>query len=130
MNDPLADEATVTATAPAGGTATASSTPAQSTIKTVEYTTPSDMPEISWFWRRWYVFGVSAAAVGHIYWMSAYPSDTQNARQASLCDYALLTALVFFYIAGASAEGFVRLVGAIRTSRKETVTSTPNGTPE
>lgn len=125
---PDAEGTTASATAPPGGTATAVSTPATTETKVVEYGDATDLPEVQWLWRRVFVF---ASAIGIL--ALAWRISERITEPAALHDglricLGLIALLIFTYLSGASAEAIVKLVGAIRTSRKETITSAPSAT--
>jgi cytochrome bd-type quinol oxidase subunit 1 len=94
----------------------------QSTIKTVEYAEPSPVPENNWFWRRMFAFGFTVACFVFAWRLSERVEDIGTLRMA--LRYSLLGAAMMslLYMAGASAEAIGRIVAAVRTSRKETVT--------
>lgn len=89
----------------------------------VEYGDPSDMPEMQWFWRRIFIYAVTFGA--------SYELDKLSSRIHSepllhdivrlMCAVVMLAMML--YVAGASSEAITKLVGAIKTSRKETVST-------
>ena len=96
------------------------------TIKTVEYADPSPVPESNWFWRRLYVFVVTAALATHIGWMTLTQVKSEGTlREVIRNDQWLIMLYALLYLAGASAEAIANVVAAIRTARKETITTAP-----
>lgn len=123
--EPGPDAGTVTATAPVGGTATATSSPPLVMSKTVEHGEASAMPEIGWLWRRLYIFPLTGALCWMIFTGALNTKDVPTLREIIRGDQILLALMMLLYLAGASTEAITRLVGAIKTSRKETVTEAP-----
>lgn len=93
--------------------------------KTVTHEDPSDLPEINWLWRRIFIFMVTMGAMGHVAWTAYRVTDVQTLRQTIFYDQGLIALMALLYIAGASSEAITRLVGAVRTSRKEILTEEP-----
>lgn len=91
------------------------------TIRTVEYGDASDLPEINWLWRRVFIFALTAACAFHVWLTIRRVHDIETLRQTVRNDQLLIALLALLYIAGASTEAITRLVGAVRTSRRETV---------
>ncbi len=122
----MTDEApTVTATAPPGGSATATTSPALAVTKTIEHNEASALPETGWFWRRLFIFAVSAALIYLIHRTLDRATDMPTVRLIARGLLILLGLSMLLYIAGASTEAITRLVGAVKTTRRETVTETP-----
>lgn len=103
---------------------------ATGTIHTIEFGPPSDMPEINWLWRRVYIFLVTAGA--------SYETDklalrvTDQKLLHSIIGYlvAIIALMALLYIAGASSENITKLVGAIKTTRKETISTAESTTQQ
>jgi len=119
------DGSTVTATAPPGGSVTATASPALAITKTVEHNEASALPETGWFWRRLFIFAVSAALIYLIHRTLDRATDMPTVRLIARGLLILLGLSMLLYIAGASTEAITRLVGAVKTTRKETVTERP-----
>lgn len=98
---------------------------ANATVKTVEYTEPSPVPESNWLWRRTYVFVVTALLCAHVGWLTYRIDDIGSLREIARNSQGLILLYALLYLAGASAEAISSIVAAIRTARKETVTSAP-----
>lgn len=97
----------------------------QATVRTVEHAEPSALPETGWAWRRTFAFMVTVTMTVLAWRISERITDVATLR---LCvRYAFWTILLMclLYMAGASAEAITKLVGAIRTTRKETITTAP-----
>lgn len=98
---------------------------ADAEIKTVEYTEPSPIPEIEWGWRRAYSYVVTLALMGHVGWLSWRIKDERILAESMTLSQYILVIVLLLYLAGASAEAIGKIIAAVRTSRKETVTSAP-----
>lgn len=94
---------------------------------TIEHGDPSPMPETDWLWRRLYVWGVTAALAAHIFWTSLRTSDVATLRETIRNDQGLILLFALLYLAGASAEAIAGIVAAVRTARRETITTAPAG---
>lgn len=94
-------------------------------IKTIEYTEPSPVPEVDWFWRRAYSYVVSAALMAHIGWLTYRIKDESLLAESSRLSQFILVVVLLLYLAGASAEAIGRIIASVRTSRKETVVTAP-----
>jgi hypothetical protein len=94
-------------------------------VRTIEHADPSPVPENNWLWRRVFVFACTAVFCAHIWWLSSRTDDVQTLRETIRNDQGLIFLYALLYLAGASAEAIGRIVAAIRTSRKETVTQAP-----
>jgi hypothetical protein len=92
-----------------------------STIRTVEYGDASDLPEINWLWRRVFIFLLTVWCAFHLWLTVRRIDDIGTLREVVRGDQLLIALLALLYIAGASTEAITRLVGAVRTSRKETI---------
>lgn len=97
----------------------------QATIKTVEHLEPSAMPETGWLWRRVYAFAVTLAMTLLAWRVSERIQDEASLREALRYAHWAILLMCLLYMAGASAEAITKLVGAIRTTRKETITTAP-----
>ena len=93
--------------------------------KIIEYEQPSDLPEINWLWRRIFIFTVTYALLALVYWIVYRITDVGTIRMVAQYALILVGLFAMLYVAGASSEAITRLIGAIRTSRKETVTGDP-----
>lgn len=91
----------------------------------IEHGDPSPLPEPAWLWRRLYVWGASATLAAHIFWTSLRTSDVATLRETIRNDQGLILLFALLYLAGASAEAIAAIIGAIRTARRETITTTP-----
>lgn len=114
------DDATVTATA------TVSAAPPVPAVvaTTVEYGEPSPQPELTWLWRRAYVFAVTAALCVHVAWLS-HGLQGHAVERIIRNDQFLIAGYALLYLAGASTEAIAKVVAAVRTSRRETTTTAP-----
>lgn len=124
----MSEDATITASAPAGGSVTATAVPPSipaAEVKVVEHGEASDLPELDWVWRRAFVFALVAICALLVWRISERVNDVDTLKMTIkyLCWIILLLCLL--YIAGASSEKIVQLVSAFRTTRKETITSGP-----
>lgn len=95
------------------------------TIKTVEHGEASELPEITWGWRRLFVFGLTLILCALVAWIAWRVSDVRTLREIAVNSQGLIFLLVFVYVAGATATDVVQLVTAFGSTRKETVTSAP-----
>lgn len=127
----MSDETTVSATVPQGSSATVVTGPASApvTTKTVEHAEASDLPEVNWFFRRIYIFALTIALAWMVWHLSLRVTEPKILRDIIRVDQWLIALLAFLYIAGASAEGVVKLVAALKTTRKETVKTEPAVAP-
>lgn len=122
----MTDDATVTATAPAGGSVTATAAQPSAQVKVVEHGDASTLPDSSgWMWRRLLIYLVTVAALAFTGWIIERIDDVTTLRMIARYCLGLVALCLFLYVAGASAEDVVRLVSAVRTTRKETITNTP-----
>lgn len=121
------EDATVTATAPAGGSVTATAVQPAASVSVVEHGEASDLPELDWVWRRAFVFALTAACCFGILWLTRNITDVATLKMTIKYLCWIIILLCMLYIAGASSEKIVQLVSAVRTTRKETITS---GSPE
>jgi hypothetical protein len=97
------------------------------TRKVVEHGEASALPETSWMFRRLLIFVVTLAAIGSVWWVIGRLTDVATLRMVARYSLGLQALCLFLYVAGASATDVVRLVSAVRTARKETVTATAEG---
>jgi hypothetical protein len=109
------------------------------TIRTVEHGEASRLPEPTWFWRRWLIYGVTV-------WAMVILSVSTNAvldvardnaisqgQLAALGTHGLIIRYSFYtawmavllYGVGASVTDVAAFVAAVRTTRKETITTAP-----
>lgn len=123
----MTDDATVMATAPPGGTAVATSSPGVETTRTVEHGAASDLPETNWTWRRWFVWAVTIFACALLWRITERVTDITTLREAVRYLCGIIVLILTLYLAGASAEKMVQIISAVRTTRRETVTTTPAG---
>lgn len=113
-------------------------TEAAATVTTISHEEASRLPEPQWFWRRWLIYGVTVWAMGLltatvvvVLWVARHPD--QPIAVAVLNVLALIIrysfysawAAVILYGVGASVTDLAVLASAVRTTRKETVTSAP-----
>src|SRR4051794_41046166 len=94
-------------------------------IRTVEHGEASDLPETNWLWRRWFAFGFTLTCIGLVWRVSERTSDLVTLRMIARNSLALAGLMCLLYMAGASSEAITRLLAAVRTTRKETVTTAP-----
>lgn len=95
------------------------------TIRTVEHGEPSALPETGWLWRRIYAFAVTIAMTVLAWRISERIEDIPTLRLALRYAFWTILLMCLLYMAGASAEAITKLVSAVRTTRKETVTTAP-----
>lgn len=132
--DPADPEAgSVTATPGPGETAMAVVAPSAAVTKEVIHEEASDLPEISWLWRRIYIFSVTYLLLA-LLWMITDRSTDPRILKAIANGVMILIGLgMMLYVAGASSEAITRLVGAVKTTRKEIVRTgvpdAPGGNP-
>lgn len=93
------------------------------TVHTVEHGDPSPMPENNWTWRRLYVFAVTCALCAHVAWTSQHVDDVYTLRMTIRNDQGLILIFALLYLAGATTERITELVAALRSTRKETITT-------
>lgn len=109
-----ASEPEVTASSPAGATVQQ---------RTISHESASDLPEPKRASQIWLVFIVTICCLGITYWVTGKSHDTATLREIARNALGIVALCIFVYVAGASAVDVVKLVGAIRTTRKETVTT-------
>lgn len=97
----------------------------QAIVRTVEYGEASEIPAARWFWRRWYVFALTAAVLALIAWLARDIDDVITLRMTIRYLCWTLLSLVFVYVAGATATDCVNMVSVLRSTRRETVTTAP-----
>lgn len=73
--------------------------------------------ESGWFWRRLYVYVVTAALCGHVLWLSLKISDAATLRVVIRNDQGLILLFSLLYLAGASTEAIAGLVAAVKSGR-------------
>ncbi len=95
------------------------------TIRTVEHGEPSALPETGWVWRRSYAFAVTFTMTVLAWRISERVEDIATLRLALRYAFWTILLMCLLYMAGASAEAITKLVSAVRTTRKETVTTAP-----
>lgn len=95
------------------------------TVKTVEHGDASALPETGWFWRRCYVFIFTLAMVTFAWCLAEKVNDIGTIRMALRYAFGMLALLSLLYLAGASTEAITRLLAAVRTTRRETISSGP-----
>jgi len=100
------------------------------TIHTVEHGEVSELPETNWLWRRVFTFALTVALVVYLWWLTGKISDVATLRMALRYAFGIIALLALLYLAGASTEAIARLLAAVRTTRKETVTSAPAASAE
>ncbi len=111
---------------------------ANATIKTIEHLEASRLPEPTWFWRRWLIYGVTVwtlslltASVCVLLWIATHPAQAPPALVLNILSllirYSFYTAwaAVILYGVGASVTDVASLASAVRTTRKETITTAP-----
>jgi site-specific recombinase len=91
--------------------------------RVVEHGDASEIPAARWFWRRWYVFALTTAIVGLLVWLTREVQDVITLRMTIRYLCWTLLALVFVYVAGATATDCVNMVSSLRTTRREMVTT-------
>ena len=94
-------------------------------VKTVEHTEASALPETGWLWRRVYAFAVTVAMTLLAWRISERIEDVGTLRLALRYAFWTILLMCMLYMAGASAEAITKLIGAIRTTRRETITTAP-----
>lgn len=97
--------------------------------KSVSFDQPSDLPESNWLWRRVFIFAFTGSVLCFDWQVIAKAKDEATLRLLAELNCGLAALAIMLYIAGASSENIVRLVGAIKTTRKETVTEGPAPPP-
>lgn len=97
--------------------------------RVIEHGAASEIPPARWFWRRWYVFALTAAVLGLIAWLTRDMQDIVTLRMTIRYLCWSLLALIFVYVAGATATDCVNMVSVLRSTRRE-VTTAPAGDGE
>ncbi len=98
--------------------------PAENATQTVvEHGEASNLPDTSWLFRRALIFLIALAAIASVFWVLGHVTDISTLRMIARYSLGLQAFTLFLYVAGATASDVVRLVGAIRTTRRETVTT-------
>lgn len=97
----------------------------QATVTTVEHGDASELPTPRWVWRRWYVFFLTAAALALVWRITERLEDVTTLRMVARYLCLTIGGLVFVYVAGATATDCVNMVSALKSTRKETVTTAP-----
>lgn len=93
--------------------------------KVIEHGEASLLPDTSWFFRRILLFVVVFACLWFAWSVLDRVSDVLTLRMIARYSLGLVGLCVFIYVAGASATDVVRLVTALKSTRKETVMSAP-----
>ena len=99
--------------------------PDVATVRTVEHEQPSALPETGWLWRRVFVFGLTLGLLLLTWRLTERVSDVATLRMAIHYLMLALMLVLLLYLAGASTEAITRLLAAVRTTRKETITTAP-----
>ncbi len=99
------------------------------TVTTVEHAEASRLPEPNWLWRRWLIYIVTLGALTvlsfTVWVVLQWVRDIGTMRLIiSYSFYTMWTAVILYGI-GASVTDVAVLASAVRTTRKETVTSAP-----
>ena len=105
----------------------------QATTKVVEHGEASRLPDTSWTFRRLLIFLVAIVCLFLTWQVLGRVSDVVTLRMIARYSLGLVALCLFLYVGGASATDVVRLVSAVRTTRKETLMSGPppaTATPE
>lgn len=97
----------------------------QGATKIIEHGEASALPETSWAWRRVLIFLVSITCLYLAWFVTTKTTDAATLREIARNALGLVGLCLFLYVAGASATDVVRLVSAVRTTRRETITNTP-----
>lgn len=95
------------------------------TIHTVEHGEASELPELGWFWRRTFAFGFTVACLLFAWRVSERVTDVATLRMGLRMALGLAALMALLYMAGASTEAITKLFAAVRTTRKETLTTAP-----
>lgn len=95
------------------------------TIRTVEHGEASELPELGWFWRRTFAFGFTVACLLFAWRISERVTDVGTLRMGLRYSLGLVALMSLLYMAGASTEAITKLFAAVRTTRKETLTTAP-----
>lgn len=98
-------------------------------VTTVEHNEASRLPEPKWFWRRWLIYGVT---IWTLILLSCTVTvvlhrvlDVGTLRLIIRFSFYTMWAAVILYGVGASVTDVAVLASAVRTTRKETVTTVP-----
>lgn len=138
----MTEDATVTATAPPGGSAVATAIQPTASVSVVEHGEASRMPDTSWVWRRLLIFGVCIVASALLFVVVLI---LEHITERAIEGFALPVTAEFFgvlkvtirygfytlwlglslYGVGATVTDLAKLAAAVKTSRREMVTSTP-----
>lgn len=95
------------------------------TVHTVEHGEASEIPAARWVWRRWYVFALTAIAMGLLWRLTERVDDIVTLKMVAKYLCWTVMGLVFVYVAGATATDCVNMVSVLRSTRRETVTTAP-----
>lgn len=98
------------------------------TIHTIEHGEASDLPKVQWFWRRVFVFALTAVLCAIVWRLTERVTDIPMLHDVARISLGIIALLVFAYVVGATATDCVSLVSALRTTRRETLT-TPGAAP-
>lgn len=93
------------------------------TVKTVEHAEASELPETKWFWRRLFAFGFTLACIGLALRISERVTDIETLRMISRYALWLAGLMCLLYMAGATTDDITKLFAAMKTTRKETLTT-------
>lgn len=98
---------------------------APTTHKIVEHGEASRMPDTSWTWRRILIFGV--AGVGsYMLWRAAnLVTDVGTLKVIIRYGFYTLWLALILYGVGATVTDLAKLAAAVKTTRKETVSTAP-----
>jgi hypothetical protein len=97
----------------------------QAVIHTVEHGEASDLPENNWFWRRLFVWAVTVFASGMAFFISQRINDISTLRWALRFSFYTIWLCMVLYMCGATTERLTELMAALRSTRKETITTAP-----
>lgn len=96
------------------------------TVRTVEYGEASRLPDTSWMWRRLLIFmicGGILVGMGYVLWEQPKLDSSTNLFVRN--GYYTLWLGLTLYGVGATVTDITRLFAAMRTTRKETISSGP-----
>lgn len=97
----------------------------QAVVHTVEHGEASDLPENNWFWRRVFVWAVMLFASVLAFLISQRVTDVHTLRQIVKWAFWTIWLMMVLYMCGATTERLTELMAALRSTRKETVTTAP-----
>lgn len=96
-------------------------TEARTRVHTVEHGEASALPENNWLWRRVYMFGVTLLAYGGVARVAERINDPERLHDVIRLLVAIVATTEVLYVTGATVEQVIRLIAALKTSRKETI---------